>query len=237
MSSTCPRLWASGASSSIVAPRPPVAAAGFVKGIDVKPNNLKVAGAGVVLCLAATASAQVFSDNFDATAAGLNISPSGWTTTDGTVDTIGPGLFDLLPGNGNYIDLDGSTANAGVLSRSFSALSGNTYEATFVLAGSRRGDTNSVDVSFGSATDSFVLASGAGPTTYTLSFTPGSDGTFSLSFGNQGGDNLGALLLSVSVNADVVGAIPEPQTYALMLAGLAAVGAVARRRRAGGVRN
>jgi hypothetical protein len=236
MSSTCPRLWACGASSSIVAPRPLVAAVGFTKGIDVKPN-LKAAGAGVVLCLATAASAQVFTDDFDATATGLNATPSGWTISDGTVDTIGPGLFDLLPGNGNYIDLDGSTGNAGVLSRSFSALAGNTYVATFVLAGSRRGDTNNVDVSFGSATDLFALASSAGPTTYTLSFTPGSDGTFSLSFGNQGGDNLGALLLNVSVNADVVGAIPEPQTYALMLAGLAALGVVARRRRAGGVRN
>lgn len=184
-------------------------------------------------CGAAAAPAQViFSDNFDANAVALNAVPSGWTVTSGTVDIIGTGFFDLVPGNGIYIDLDGSTSDAGVLSRSLSLTGGTAYTATFVLAGSRRGDSNTVAASFGSSASSIVLASADGPTTYTLLFTPAASGSFALSFANQGGDNLGALLLSASVQGGgVTPAIPEPQTYALMLAGLAAVGAAVRRRK------
>ena len=36
---------------------------------------------------------------------------------------------------------------------------------------------------------------------------------------------------TVGVLAGVVGAVPEPETYALMLAGLGVLGAIARRRK------
>jgi len=58
-------------------------------------------------------------------------------------------------------------------------------------------------------------------------FAAGSTLTFALS-----GDLQGAGLSHATVYAgDVVPGIPEPETYALMLAGLAAIGFVARRRR------
>lgn len=191
------------------------------------------------LCLASAAAAApaavLLDDNFDANALALNSVPAGWSVTGGTVDIIGNigsgGFFDLVPGNGAYIDLDGSTSNAGVLSRSFSLLAGTPYTATFTLAGSRRGDTNTVEVDFGSAGSSFVLASADGPSSFSLGFTPAADGSYALSFENLGGDNLGALLLSVRVDG-VVAPIPEPATYALMLAGLGLVAWAARRRRA-----
>ena len=138
-----------------------------------------------------------------------------------------------MPGNGAYVDLDGSTGNAGVLSRSFSLLAGTSYTATFTFAGSRRGDTNTVEVDFGTAASSFTLASAAGPSFFSLAFTPASDGSYALSFENLGGDNLGALLLDVRVEgAGVTPPIPEPGTYAMMLAGLATLGFAMRRRRA-----
>ena len=53
------------------------------------------------LALSATAPAHaavVFSDNFDANAMGLNFVPAGWSVSAGTVDIIGPGFYDLMPG-------------------------------------------------------------------------------------------------------------------------------------------
>ncbi len=40
---------------------------------------------------------------------------ANWDVLDGFVDLIGNGFFDLLPGNGLYVDLDGSTGDAGKL--------------------------------------------------------------------------------------------------------------------------
>jgi len=185
-----------------------------------------------LLAGASTAQAvTIFSDNFDADTLGLNYNAflGGWTVSDGTVDLIGAGFFDLHPGNGRYVDLDGSTGNAGVLSKSLMLTGGVTYSATFDLGGSRRGDTNVVDVAFGSTLDNFTLLSADGYTSATLMFTPGSTGLYSLSFANVGGDNLGAILDNVVV-ASQTAVIPEPSTYALMLGGLALVGALARRR-------
>lgn len=171
-------------------------------------------------------AAVLFSDNFDSNATSLNVVPAGWTVSNGTVDIIGNGFFDFYPGNGAYIDLDGSTNDAGALSQSFSLTGGVTYNASFTLGGSTRGDSNVVDVSFGSASQSFALASNDPLALFTLGFTPAADGSYALTFANQGGDSFGAILLNVGITH----AIPEPETYALMLAGLGMLGVVGRRR-------
>lgn len=67
------------------------------------------------------------------------------------------------------------------------------------------------------ATDAFA--------SYQLVFTPGTTGAYDLSFSNAGGDNVGALLDNVSVSA-----VPEPETLAMLLAGLGLIGTVARRK-------
>lgn len=187
--------------------------------------------AGLLAGTSAAQAAVVFSDDFNADTLGLNYTAfvNGWTVSDGTVDLIGSGFFDFYPGNGNYVDLDGSTGNAGVLSQSLSLTAGVTYTATFSLGGSQRGDTNEVDVMFGTSLANFSLLSADPLTQQSIVFTPGSSGSYTLSFSNGGGDNLGAILDNVMVSTP---AIPEPQTYALMLGGLAALFAVARRRKA-----
>ena len=187
--------------------------------------------AGLLAGASAAQAVTVFSDDFNADTNGLNktVFVGGWTVANGSVDVIGspPPFFDLIPGNGHYIDLDGSTGNAGEFTKLLSLTAGTTYTASFDLAGSRRGDTNIVDVSFGTALGTFTLGSAAPLATQTLVFTPGSSGDFALTFANRGGDNLGALLDNVVVSTP---AIPEPSTYALMFAGLAGIGFFARRR-------
>lgn len=180
---------------------------------------------------AAQANVTIFEDNFDANPLGLNVVPTGWTVTDGTVDIIGAvDYYDYLPGSGRYVDLDGSTANPGVLSKSFSLLAGTTYTATFDLAGNHRNATpDSVAVNFGTASTSASLSKMVGWTGYSLSFTTGAAGSYTLSFENSGNDNIGMLLDNVKVEQHVA-AIPEPQTYALMGMGLLAIGFAARRR-------
>jgi hypothetical protein len=178
---------------------------------------------------AAQANVTIFSDNFNANGVGLNATPSGWTATGGTVDIIGNGYYDFIPGSGAFIDLDGSTGNPGLLSKTFALLAGTTYTASFELAGSHRGSTETVAAIFGTQSSSISLPSDAGWTGYSLSFTTGAAGDYTLSFENAGGDNIGMLLDNVKVEQHVA-AIPEPQTYALMGMGLLAIGFAARRR-------
>jgi len=189
-------------------------------------NFRSIVIAAALLGPTASHAVEIFNDNFDASALGLNVTPTGWTVADGTVDVI-----NFLCQSGQCVDLDGSTSDAGVLSRDFNLLGGVLYTLSFDLAGNQRGGADDVEVAFGSASQTFIgLLSTAPYATYTLDFTPAADGTFTVSFANLGGDNVGAVLDNVKIDA-AVQAIPEPETYALMLLGLGAVGAAVRRRR------
>ncbi|QSI76404.1 PEP-CTERM sorting domain-containing protein [Niveibacterium microcysteis] len=188
-----------------------------------------VAGLALIaLALPAHADTTLFQDNFDTNGGGLNTVPAGWTVTDGTVDVIGAGTgWDYVPGSGKFLDLDGTSGLAGTLSVSLNMVAGQHYSAFFDLAGSQvRNDAESVAVSFGAASGTYSLPRTAGWTHFALDFTPTSTGLYSLSFKNAGGDNVGMLLDNVTVTA----AVPEPETYAMLLAGLGVVAAARRRK-------
>lgn len=194
----------------------------------------------VALCLvtARGASASViFSDNFDGENGGvgaLNYAGfANFAVTLGTVDLIGNGFFDFLPGNGLYVDLDGSTSDAGVMTKSAPmALGAGSYVLSFDLAGNRRSyPTDSISINvfgIGGPYGSLLLPAipSASPfTNYTIPFVLGSaDAGVQFSFSNAGGDNVGALLDDVQLSS-----VPEPTTLALL--GSAVVGLVVRRRR------
>lgn len=84
----------------------------------------------------------VFFDDFDGENAGLPaINYAGfanWTVTDGAADLIGPGLSDVYPGNGLYVDLDGTSNNAATLTSNVDiSLAAGAFVLSFDL-----GDTN-----------------------------------------------------------------------------------------------
>lgn len=189
----------------------------------------KLAFAFLLACSSMAEAAIIFSDNFDADTRALNSTAfaGGWTVSNGSVDTIGTGYFDLSPGNGNYIDLDGSTARAGVFSKNFSLSAGVSYAASFDLGGNQRNaGADTVDVSFGTTSASYFLNASDQFSHRGLTFIPTTSGSYSLSFHNRGGDNMGAVLDNVSVSA-----VPEPSVVALFLAGLAGMSFMNRRRR------
>jgi hypothetical protein len=193
-------------------------------------NSIKKVLLGLLLATTAISAhaATVFSDNFDANALSLNSTPTGWAVTQGTVDTIGDSnFFDFLPGNGRYIDLDGSTSDAGVLSKVFSLTAGTKYTVSFDLAGNRRGAGNDVvNVGFGTTSTTYTLNSTDGFANHSLVFLPASSGNYTLSFGDTGFDNQGALLDNVVVNS----VVPVPAAIWLFGSGLAGLIAAKRKK-------
>jgi hypothetical protein len=125
-----------------------------------------------------------------------------WIVEGGTVDLIGIGSdWDFIPGNGLYVDLDGDrpdgvTFKPGVLaSREEFTLVPGVYELTFRLAGSQRGDRNTVVATLGSAfRESITLKSGEpfAACTRTLRVRRGERAR--LRFDNAGADGYGLLL-------------------------------------------
>lgn len=183
----------------------------------------------------------IFSDNFNGEAplTGLNYSTfDKWVVSGGTVDLIGagpPAFFNLLPGNGGYVDLDGSTLNAGIMA-SIPALNLGigSYALTFDLAGSQRNDVNVNTLTFGIDLDNNgILNAGdlIAPTITLGNFIPFGLRTYNFSlaspasarivFGQNGGDNRGLLMDNVALNSR---AVPEPASLMLLGAGLAAIG-------------
>lgn len=181
-----------------------------------------------------------FDDFNSITASQLNTAPTGWTTVFGTVDSIHNGDFGItcFGGSGGCVDLDGSTNQAGPLitSGTFNLAAGHTYRLSGEISGNQRGAVAN-NLIFGFSTTSNVplaaqmilgIASSSPFTLYSVLFTPTTAVTAEVFFYDiLGTDNQGPILDNVSVTDT---AVPLPAAAWLMLSGLAALGAVARRR-------
>ncbi|MSP13758.1 MAG: DUF11 domain-containing protein [Chloroflexi bacterium] len=124
-------------------------------GTDPMPPDTFIPGASSPLPPSAPHSLPgdaLIEDHFDAENSGVGIfvytNFTNWIVTQGSVDLIGNGFLDLVAGHGLYLDMNGSTHIAGTLeSKRDLAMDPGLYKLEFDLAGSQRGDTNTVSVS------------------------------------------------------------------------------------------
>lgn len=173
----------------------------------------------------------IFYDNFNSENGGggvLNYNGfANWAVSDGTVDLIGNGFYDFLPGNGLYVDMDGSTGNAGMMTSKFS-LNPGSYTLEFDLAGNQRNAADelvTVQVNLGFFSKTYSLPQSAPFTHYTETFTVPTSMTASLSFEGAGRDNIGMLLDNVKLSV-----VPEPATLMLLGFGFVGLGIAIRRK-------
>ena len=174
----------------------------------------------------------ILSDNFNSDAQTLNWtgdSVFNSTSPPGSTDLIGTGFFDLYPGNGNYVDLDGSTGSgnnpAGQLTSILNISSGE-YTLSFWLGGNARGaPAQTTDIQLGSFSTSITLSAGDPLAFHSYTFTD-SLATAKLIFTELGpSDQQGNILDNVSVSG-----VPESSTWVMMLLGFAGLGFAGYRR-------
>lgn len=180
-------------------------------------------------------AATVFSDNFNAENGGVGALNyygfANWTVNPGSVDLIGNSFFDFYPGNGLYVDLDGTTGFAGTMTSKNIAVGPGNYALTFDLGGSQRGDVNTVDVSVqvGLASQVYTVNSADPLTLETIDFSVGAAQNINLVFHNLGGDNVGAILDNVTVST---AGVPDGGLTSMLL-GTSLLGLAALRRKLG----
>ena len=158
---------------------------------------------------------------------------TGWTVDFGSADITGRGLWTPAEGE-QSIDLAGW--EPGRISQTFDTIAGRTYTVTFDQSMNPYGSARpSIHVLIdGSLVLDSAYTGTARPTAMdwqTNSFTfTAIGGSTTLAFGSNGGSpaNAGAALDNVRV--DLNGAVPEPASWAMMIAGLGLVGGALRRR-------
>lgn len=176
----------------------------------------------------------VFSDTFDAENGGVGAfnynTFANWTVSNGAVDLIGNGAFDFYPGNGLYVDLDGTQFDAATFTSTSVNLLPGPYTLSFLLGVNTTGGTfnNFMTVSVGNAySEQFSDANmGLPPTFATIqrNFVVAIPGPYSIVFDHAGGDNFGLIIDNVTLTR-----VPEPSCGILLGAASAAI-ALRRRR-------
>lgn len=189
------------------------------------PMNLRfIALVSFGLAAIQAQAATIFSDNFNSANGGvgaLNYAGfANWTVSDGTVDLIGNGFFDFFPANGLYIDMDGSTGNAGKLTSIELNLAAGDYLLSYDLAGNQRNsgiEQVNVGVTGTLASTSHSLAMSAPFQTFSLGFSLLVPGSVFLTFEGTGNDNVGMLLDNVLLVSVEQPGVPDTAATVLLL--------------------
>lgn len=172
---------------------------------------------------------------------------AGWTVlTDATAWINAGNPFGLAASDGSrFLDLTNYSAGAPFagLSQSFATTAGATYTLSFDLGGSNAWGRPDALIARAAGTSTTFTTGPASATTpnndwyhESMTFTATGETTTLTLQGSAGGNYIGLdnvvvdLLSGPGLTPDPVPAIPEPSTWALMLAGLAVIGGAARRR-------
>ena len=201
---------------------------------SVKPRSFVAAVALIVGSICAPAvHAATFTDNFNADPGALNATNFNglWTVSQGTVDLIPvDSQFNFYPGNGEYVDLNGSSNAYGGLS-TVQTFGPGTYTLTFNLGGSFGGqgmiDPTSKETLVnlgGFQIADITLAPNAGFTSQSFTFTTGTGGVLNFTSVPGGNANVGNILDNVSLTTT-----PLPSTWLMLLSGFLGIGYFAYR--------
>ena len=162
-------------------------------------------------------ASQVADGGYTAITAGSNL--GAWSVSGQSVDLIRSDGYGRIAGVS--VDLAG-TPGPGYISQNFNAVAGTTYQLNWDY--SKNGAGADMVVSVGDMSSTFTPASGIAHGS--LSWTATSSGLQSVMFGTSSPSNMGPTLDNVTLTA----AVPEPSSYALLMAGIGCVGLVTRRR-------
>ena len=123
---------------------------------------------------------------------------------EGCVDLHGNGYFDVQPGNGLYVDMDGSCQEAGTIEMKdpVQLIPGASYVVEFWLSGNQRWETSdSMDVTLGTVWgERFVLGTDDDFALYTRNVDVSDTMDVRLRFDHFGGDDQGILLDLVRIS-------------------------------------
>lgn len=219
-----------------------------------------VALAALSICSVANAGTVLFSEDFDSiTSNTLNITGSvASMDVFGGVDAVVPvNPFGIAGLTSTVIDLDGTPGPGGVGKGGFDLVAGRSYTLSFVVGGAQRGSQGdnlivallsdiSGDLDLVSGTGLFdtldtgllsadfaVLTFLAGNTPFaesSLTLRAVNNTSFAFRIATNSSDKIGPLLDSVKLT-ETMGVIPEPATWAMLIAGFGMVGTAMRRRR------
>lgn len=137
-----------------------------------------------------------------------------WDVIQGSVDLIGLGFWDHFPDHGLYVDLDGTTRQAGTISSKNFRLDPGSYRLEFDLAGNPFSGPNTVTVRLGRVyNEDFTLGVKEPFRTVTRQISVSTTEEAKLLFQHAGGDNDGLLLDNIRLVRLTSQSTGTPQGY------------------------
>lgn len=149
-------------------------------------------------------AAQIFTDDIDTENGGVGEANyegwANWTVIEGCVDLHGPGDVDPIPGNGVYMDLDGTCDEAGTMeTKTTFDLAVGDYTLEFLLAGNNQvAQADTLDVTIAEVLDERIVLDWQEPLSLLgLDFSVSSATSGKIVLTHLGGDGQGILIDAV----------------------------------------